>query len=140
MRTIKINQVQSSRQASAPRRAAADRIYVAIAEARRIHGDGPFCDVLERLAVETGRNVLRYAAQVINGKTGGRKEKDDRRAIQRIVAWPKAHRHEAVGIVAREMAGPGAGERSIEAIAQRLRGKLRKINEGKGSIRQPVAL
>jgi hypothetical protein len=116
-----------------PQRAASDRLYAAVVASRRIGGDGPLCEVLERIADETGRAVLRYAAQVLRGKmTLGRAEIDDRRALQRISAWPAEHKSDAVGIVAREMAGPGATDEQVQANAQRLRRKRRKINERKG--------
>jgi hypothetical protein len=109
-----------------PRRAAAERIYAEIVASRRIGGDGPFCEVLERIADEWGRPVLRYAAQALRGKTGGRAAIDDRRALRRIEAWPAAHKSEAVGIVAREMAGPEADPKQVKAIERRLRRKLDK--------------
>jgi hypothetical protein len=111
-----------------PRRTAAEKIYAEIVASRRTGGDGPFCEVLERIAEETGRKVLRHAAQVLRGKMGGRRALDDRRALQRIAAWPAAHKCEAVGIVAREMAGPGASKKRVETIERRLRRKLEKIN------------
>jgi hypothetical protein len=120
-----------------PRRTAAERIYAEIAASRRIGGDGPFCEVLERIAEETGRKVLRHAAQVLRGKTGGRTLIDDRRALQRIDAWPAAHKSNAVRVVAQEMAG--ASPKRAKAIERRLRRKLEKINGQKGGVRQSAA-
>jgi hypothetical protein len=121
---------------SDPRRTAAERIHAAIAAG----GDGAFCEALERLAEETGRNILRFTAQTLRGRTGGRRAIDDRRALQRIEAWPADHKAAAVGIIAREMAGPDASPKRVKAIERRLRRKLTKKNGQKASVRVPTAL
>jgi hypothetical protein len=120
-----------------PRHTAAEKIYAEIVASRRVGGDGPFCEVLERIAEETGRKVLRHAAQVLRGKTGGRRALDDRRALRRIAAWPAAHKSKAVGTVAREMA---ASPSQVKTIERRLRRKLEKINGQKGGVRESAAL
>jgi len=108
-----------------PRRAAADSIYTAIIAAQRIAGDGPLCEALEKLAGETGQNVLRYAAQVLNGKTLGRRPIDDREALRRIAAFSPDRRRYAVGMVARQM--PGGDDAKVRAKNERrLR---RKVHE-----------
>jgi hypothetical protein len=51
---------------------------------------------------------------------------DDAEALRRITTFPPASRREAVGIVARQVAGTEAGQTRVDAIAHRLRRKLRE--------------
>jgi hypothetical protein len=92
-------------------------------------GDDP-ASILARLldlhAARTGQNCARHAARVLRGAVqSGRRGFDDTAAIRRVMAFPPRQRHQAVSIVAKFTAGPGATERQIAAIAQRLRRKMR---------------
>jgi hypothetical protein len=109
-----------------PRQATAEAILAAVLQAQRDVGDVALCEALDRLAQGTGENRFRFAANVIRGTKLGRHEIDDRAALRRIAAFPPAQRHKAVGIVAGQIAGAGASEQRVEAIANRLRRKLRK--------------
>ena len=120
----------------AARSTTAEAIYAAIVAA----GDDALAEALERRAEQTGQNVLRYAGQVIRGKRLGRPLIDDRKALQRIMAWPAARRSAAAGIVARAATGPGASNRQVKTTAQRYRRKLRKISAQKGIVRQSAAV
>ena len=109
-----------------PRHPAAEAIYAAVLEAQRDGGDAALCAALDLLADGTGQNKFRHAASVLRGKVLGRSVIDDKAALRRIAASPAAHRREAVGIAARQIAGVGASEKQIDAIAHRLRRKLRE--------------
>jgi hypothetical protein len=111
---------------SDPRQATAEAILAVVLEAQRDAGDEVLCDALDLLAEGTGQNKFRHAASVLRGKVLGRSVIDDKAALRRIRAFSAARRREAVGIVAREVAGTDASEARVEAIAHRLRRKLRK--------------
>jgi hypothetical protein len=108
-------------------RQAAERIYAALIEAQRDAGDVGLAAALEKLAEGTGQNKFRHAASILRGKVLGRSAIDDKAALRRVAAFPPTRRREAVGIVALQVAGVGASEARVEAIAQRLRRKLRSI-------------
>jgi hypothetical protein len=108
------------------RRLAAEAVYNAILQAQRDAGDPAVAEALDKLASETGQNGLRHAASVFRGGVQlGRKAIDDTAALRRILDCPPEKRRERVGIEARQLAGPGARDKQVHAIAQRLRRKLR---------------
>jgi hypothetical protein len=111
---------------SDPRRAAAEALRDAILDARRIASDGAVCDALDMLGAGPGQQRYRYAAAAIRGLPPGREEIDDDRALHRISAFPPARRRDAVGVVARDVAGADATDKQVDAIARRLRRKLSK--------------
>ena len=111
---------------SDPRRIAAERIYAAVLEAQRDVGDVGLLAALDLLAEGTGQNKFRHAASVLRGTVLGRTAINDVEALRRIAAFPAARRREAVGVVARQIAGPDADDKRVDAIAHRLRHKLRK--------------
>jgi hypothetical protein len=114
-----------------PRRLAAE-IYAAVQNARRDDvGVAALCAVLDRLAESRGQNKFRHAASVLRGTELRRSTIDDREALRRIAAFPPARRSGAVGIVALQVAGPGATKKRVAAIARRLRRKgIRKKDGG----------
>jgi hypothetical protein len=107
------------------RRQAAEAIYHAMLDAQRDAGDVALCEALDLLAAGTGQNKFRHAASVLRGTVLGRHAINDREALRRVAAFPAARRREAVGIVARQVAGVDASDARVDAIAQRLRRKLR---------------
>jgi hypothetical protein len=111
---------------SDPRRLAAEAVYSAILEARRDAGDAAVCDALDLLGAGAGQNRYRHAAAAIRGLAPGRSAIDDDRALRRISAFPPARRRDAVGVVARDVAGAEASAKQVAAIARRLRRKLSK--------------
>ena len=82
--------------------------------------------VLNKLA-DSGDNTARHAAAVLRGqRCGGRPPENDDEALWRIAELIAAGKgKQAVGIVARGMAGPG---KKVESIARRLRRKLAEKN------------
>ena len=110
---------------SDPRSLAAEAIYNTVLQAQREGGDAALCAALDLLAEGSGENRFRFAASVIRGTRLGRHAIDDREALRRVAAFPAARRREAVGIVARQVAGVNASEARVDAIAQRLRRTLR---------------
>jgi hypothetical protein len=78
------------------------------------------------LAKHTGENRYRFAARIIGGLELRRPSIDDRAALRRIASFPPERQRAAVGIVARDMAGPGATDAQLETIARRLRRKSKK--------------
>ncbi|WMT78858.1 hypothetical protein [Bradyrhizobium sp. Ash2021] len=109
-----------------PRRRAAEAIYNAMLQAQRDAGDAALCEALDLLAADTGQNKFRFAASVLRGTTLGRLAINDAEALRRITAFPPARRREAVGVVARQVAGAEANPARVDAIAHRLRRKLRE--------------
>jgi hypothetical protein len=109
---------------SDPRRLAAE-LYDAMLRTQRDGGDAALVEAMNLLGQGTGQNKFRHAGAVIGGIKLGRRAIDDRAALRRIAAFPACRRREAVGIVARQVAGANAGDERVEAIAQRLRRKLR---------------
>jgi hypothetical protein len=107
----------------------AEDLYHAMLSALRDGGDAKLCRALDMLAGDTRQNKYRHAGAVIGSTTLGRRAIDDHQALRRIAAFPPARRHAAVGIVARQAAGPAASKKKIDAIAHRLREKLRKNAE-----------
>jgi hypothetical protein len=83
---------------------------------------------LHLLAEHTGENRYRFAARIIGGLECRRPSIDDRAALRRIASFPPERQRAAVGIVARDMAGAGATDAAVVAIATRLRRK-RKSNK-----------
>ena len=110
-----------------PRQAAVEHAVKvkALALLAREIGDIGFCQALDLLAEGTGQNKYQHAASILRGAVLGRKAINDNHALRRIAAFPMARRHEAVGIVAGQLAGAGASEKEIDTIAHRLRRKLR---------------
>jgi hypothetical protein len=113
------------------RRVAAEAVYAAILKAQRDVGDVALCEALDLLAEGSGENRFRFAASVIRGTRLGRHAINDREALRRVAEFPAARRREAVGIVARQIAGPDADDARIDAVANRLRRKLRENKAGK---------
>lgn len=101
-------------------------ILDALLEARRTHGDAALIEALSLLTERSGENKYRHAASIVRGTVLGRTAIDDGAALRRIAAFPSERRREAVGVVAKQVAGAGATENRIEAIARRLRRKLKK--------------
>lgn len=110
------------------RRRAAEEIYRKMVEAQRDVGDAALCDALDLLAYGTGANKFRHAAAIVRGAKLGRHAIDDREALERIAKFPEHRRREAVGTVARQMAGPDSSRAAIEAIERRLRRKIKRTN------------
>jgi hypothetical protein len=108
-----------------PRRVAAEALHDAILDARRVGGDGAVCDALDLLGAGTGQGRYQRAAAAIRGLAPGRSAINDDRALQRILKFPPDRRREAVGVVARDMAGTEASSKQVHAIAWRLRRKLK---------------
>jgi hypothetical protein len=108
------------------RRPTAEAIYSAMIEAQRVDGDAALCEALDLLAAGTGQNKFRHAASVLRGTVLGRSAVDDKEALRRVAAFPPARRREAVGLIARQVAGPGAEPKDVESIGRRLRRKLRQ--------------
>jgi hypothetical protein len=111
---------------SDPRRQAAETLFGALLGAKRIGGDGAVCDALDMLGVGTGQGRYQRAAAAIRGLSPGRSAINDDRALRRISAFPAARRRDAVGVVARDVAGADASDKQVDAIARRLRRKLSK--------------
>jgi hypothetical protein len=109
-----------------PRSVAVADLHAAILDARRIAGDAAVCDALDLLGAGAGQNRYRHAAAAIRGLAPGRSAIDDDRPLRRISAFPPARRRDAVGIVAREVAGVAATDKQVDAVARRLRRKLSK--------------
>jgi hypothetical protein len=110
------------------RQRAAARLLADFLEAqRRLAGDEVIAGALDLLAANSGQNAFRHAAQAVRGAARpGRRAIDDRAAIRRIEQYPEAMRREAVGIVAGQIAGSGADKADVDAIAHRLRRKLKR--------------
>jgi hypothetical protein len=108
---------------------AANGIYACILAAQRDAGDVALCAALEKLAEGTGQNKFRFAASILRGIVLGRTAIDDGDALRRIATFPPARQREAVGLVARHVAGDQATDARVKAIARRLRRKRRaKLN------------
>jgi hypothetical protein len=105
-------------------RVAAERLYDAFLDARRVGGDAVVCDALDMLGAGAGQNRYRYAAAALRGLPPGRSAIDDDWALRRILKFPPDRRREAVAIVARDAAGAGASNKRVSSIARRLRRKL----------------
>jgi hypothetical protein len=119
---------------------AAEGIYHALL-ALRDGGDAAVAEALDKLALQTGQNGLRHAALVFRGGVQlGRRAIDDTAALRRILACPPEKRRERVGIEARQLAGPGASTNQVHAIAQRLRGKRRKLNARNCSVHRIASI
>src|SRR4051812_37437542 len=78
------------------------------------------------IADRTGQNTIRHAAAIIRGKVVGRTAIDDRAALRHIATFPASRRREAVGVVARQIAGTNCDDKRVASIARRLRRKLSK--------------
>src|SRR4051795_7259981 len=100
-------------------------IYQALVAAQRDDGDAALVEALDLLAEDSGQNKFRHAAGVIRGTKLGRHAIDDNAALRSIAAYPATQRREAVGTVARQMAGADATDKQVDAIANRLRRKRR---------------
>jgi hypothetical protein len=109
-----------------PSHPAAERIFAALIEAQRGAGDAPICEALDLLAQGTGENIYRHCAEILRGRKYGREPINDIGALGRIAAYPAERRREAVGIVAKQIAGAGASAKQIDTIAHRLRTKMRE--------------
>jgi hypothetical protein len=79
--------------------------------------------LLDLHAERTGRNAARHAARVLRGAVkNGRRGIDDTASLRRIAKFPPSQRHQAVGIVAKFMAGgETASKRKVASIGKRLR-------------------
>jgi hypothetical protein len=106
-------------------RPTSEGLYLALLNSQRDDGDVALCEALDLLAEGTGQNCFRHAASVIRGRALGRHAIDDKAALRRIAAYPADRRREAVGIEARQIAGADASDKQVDAIAHRLRRKLR---------------
>ncbi len=109
-----------------PRRRAAEAVYDAILDAQRDAGDIALCEALDKLTSATGQNRFRHAASILRGTKLGRHAIDDREPLRRIAAFPAARHRDAVGIVARNIAGLGASPKQVKTIARRLQRKLKR--------------
>jgi hypothetical protein len=110
---------------SDPRSLAAE-IYNAVLNAQHDDSDAVLSEALDLLAQNTGQNKFRHAASIVRGRALGRSVIDDKAALRRVAAFPPARRREAVGVVARQVAGAHASDKRVAAIARRLRRKLRE--------------
>jgi hypothetical protein len=108
---------------SDPRRLAAD-LYGAMLDAQRAGGDAVVVEALNLLGEGTKQNKYRHAGAVIGGIKLGRRAIDDGTALRRVAAFAPAQRHEAVGIVAGQMAKVSG--KNAKSIERRLRRKLAK--------------
>jgi hypothetical protein len=112
-----------------PRRvAAAETLFGALLDAKRIGGDGVVCDAFEMLGAVAGQGRYRRAAAAIRGLPPGRAAINDDHALQRILKFAPLHRRSAVDIVARDMAGAEASGKQVHAIKWRLHRKLKKLS------------
>ena len=113
-----------------PRRFAAEALYDAILDTRRVAGDAAVCDALDRVGASASQ--YRYAAAALRGLPPGRPAIDDDWALQRILEFPPERRRGAVSIVARAAAGDQAGDKKkVATIARRLRQKLAENEKNK---------
>jgi hypothetical protein len=87
-----------------------------------------FIAALHLLSERTGQKRFRHAASVLRAGIAGRSSIDDRAALARIARFPASRQRDAVAIVARELAGKGASNSEVVAIAQRLRRKRNQMN------------
>jgi hypothetical protein len=109
-----------------PLRLATDAVFAAMLDARRAGGDAAICDALDRLGAGAGQNRYRYAAAAIRGRPPGRSAIDDAHALQRILKFAPVLRREAVGVIARDVAGGAAAtEKQVHAAKCRLHRKLK---------------
>jgi hypothetical protein len=113
------------------RSTAAEAIYNAVLQAERVAGDVALCEALDLLAAGTGQNKFRHAASMLRGTVLGRAAIDDKAALRRISTFEPSRRREAVSIVARQVAGTEASDKRVDAIARRLRRKLKKETDKK---------
>lgn len=91
-------------------------------EARRVAGDAAITDALEML----GQHRYRRGATAIRGLAPGREPIDDAHALHRIMRFPPDRRRDAVGVVARDIAGgANACPKQLHAMKCRLRRKLK---------------
>ena len=104
----------------------AEDLYRAMLSVLRDGGDAKLCRKLDMLAGDTRQNKYRHAGAIIGGTTIGRRAIDGRFALRQIALYPPSRRHEAVGIVAGQLAGADATDKQIDTIAHRLRRKLRE--------------
>ena len=82
------------------------------------------CELLHLHAIRTGQNMARHAGRILSGAArAGRQGIDDSDALRRIAAFPPWQRREAVGAVARLLAGHDADEKNVHRIERRLRRK-----------------
>lgn len=108
--------------------AAAETLFGALLDAKRIGGDGIVCDAFEMLGAVAGQGRYRRAAAAIRGLPPGRAAINDDRDLQRILKFAPLQRHSAVDIVARDMAGVEASDKQVHAIKWRLYRKLKKLS------------
>jgi hypothetical protein len=84
-------------------------------------------ELLDLHAIRTGQNTARHAGRILCGAArAGRQGIDDSDALRRIAAFPPRRCREAVGAVAKLMAGPDADEKAVHRIERRLRRKRRE--------------
>jgi hypothetical protein len=113
----------------------AEKVHNAFLKALSERSDATpeLCEALDLLAVVTRQNKFRHAASIIRGTRLGRSAIDDREALRRMASFPADRQHEAAGAVASQMAGSGATEAQVQAIASRLRRKRRGKSNGQNS-------
>jgi hypothetical protein len=112
--------------AADPRRRAAEALYGAMIEARRDGGDAVVIDALDMLGAHPGQHRYRRAATAIRSLAPGREPIDDAHALQRIMKFAPARRRDAVGVIARDVAGgDDASEKQVHAAKCRLHRKLK---------------
>jgi len=71
-------------------------------------------ELLDLHAIRTGQNTARHAGRILSGAArAGRQGIDDSDALRRIAAFPPRRCREAVGAVARLLAGPHADKKTI---------------------------
>jgi len=82
------------------------------------------CELLDLHAIRTGQNTARHAGRILSGAArAGRQGIDDSDALRRIAAFSPRRCREAVGAVARLLAGPHADKKTVHRIERRLRRK-----------------
>jgi len=90
------------------------------------------CELLDLHAIRTGQNTARHAGRILSGAArAGRQGIDDSDALCRIAAFPPCQRREAVGAVARLLAGPSADQKTVHRIERRLRRKREQMKRTK---------
>ena len=85
------------------------------------------CELLDLHANRTGQNTARHARRILSGAArAGRQGIDESDALRRIAAFAPGRCREAVGAVARSIAGPAADKKTVHRIERRLRRKRRE--------------
>ena len=82
--------------------------------------DSLLCELLHLHAIRTGQNTARHAGRILSGAARAGRDSD---ALRRIAAFSPRRCREAVGAVARLLAGPHADKKTVHRIERRLRRK-----------------